>query len=128
MPQLKPLTLNDGTSDVIYNINGNNQGVTAWQKPGVDQRGDATLTVVKRAAKSSQTTRKSALTLTVPLTTVCPNTCAVTTRGSILLKVEVITSVESTQAERSAAYAQLQDALADPDLKIALSNNESFWS
>lgn len=128
MPQLKPLTINDGSTDVEYPIDGNSQGVTAWRKPDGNLRGGNTVVVTKRDAKSSQTTRKGSLTLTVPLISTCETTCSTVSRGTILAKVEFISSVDSTAEERNAAYASLKSALADSDLAQAIVNNESFWS
>lgn len=128
MPQLKPLEINDGSAVVNYPIDGNSQGVTAWRKPDGNLRGGNTIVLTKRDAKSSQTTRKSSLAMTFPLIKTCETTCNIVSRGTVLAKLEFISSVDSTVDERSAALASLKSALADQDIADALVNNESFWS
>lgn len=127
MPQLKPITVTIGGETSTYNVNGNTQGIASWLKPGGNLISGSPLTVAKRDVKQAQTTRKSTVTLTVPLTTECPTTCDIKSRGSILLKCEVISGVESTQAEREAALATFKALLADADITSAIANNESFW-
>lgn len=127
MPQLKPITVTVDGASSTYNVNGNTQGIAAWLKPGSNLVSGSPLTVAKREVKQAQTTRKTTVTLTVPLTTECPTTCETKTRGSILLKLEVISGVESTQAEREAALATFKALLADADITTAIENNESYW-
>lgn len=128
MPQLKPLEINDGSAVVDYPIDGNSNGVTAWRKPDSNLRGGNTIVLTKRDAKSSQTTRKSSLAMTFPLIKTCETTCSTVSRGTVLVKLEFISSIDSTTDERSAALASLKSALADVDIADALVNNESFWS
>lgn len=128
MPQLKPLSVTVNSVASTYNVNGNSQGIASWLKSSTTLKGGQTLTLAKRPVKASQTTRKSNLTYTVPLETVCPTTCKTEWRGTVLSKLEFISSVDATDSERGDAYDSFVEMLKDVDVRDAIVNNESFWS
>lgn len=101
---------------------------TSWMI-NADTLGGGTIAVYnRRNVSSNQTTRKSALTFTTPLETVCEQTCSIQSRGSILFKLDAVSSKDSTLAERTLAFELLQGLLADEDIKDAFINNGAFYS
>lgn len=128
MPQLKPLKITVDATEIDFPIAGNSNGITSWARPGVNQKAQHTVVSHKRNVTPAQTTRKTTLTKVDPLVDSCPTTCNTVDRGNLLFKVEFISSVQSTQAEREQAVSELIEVLNLAETRDALTNNESYWS
>jgi len=105
-----------------------NDNVTVWIEEGNLLSDGTTVTYQRRKSASTQATRKSQLNFTTPYFSVCPNTCAVISRGSNLFKVENVVSATATVEERTKAYESLVLLLQDEGIKDAFISNGSFYS
>lgn len=128
MPKLTTIVVTvDGTPHNF--VPSQNSGETTSWLINADTLGGGTTAVYnRRNVTSNQTTRKSALTFTTPLESVCEQTCSVQSRGSILFKLDAVSSKDSTLEERTLAFELLQGLLDNEDIKDAFINNGAFYS
>lgn len=114
-----------GATVFVPSANGD---VTVWLTQDADFASGDTLTYARRRTSANQTTRKSTLNLTKALIDECEATCSTASRGTVLAKLEVTSSVQSLETERADVYDKLVLLLADTDVRDAFITNGSFYS
>ena len=125
MPKFNTLNLTDPA--VVFTP-AQNGATTVWLNAGADLNSGSTVVYSRRPVTPQQTTRKSALSLTIPYSSECSSTCTVTSRGVVLFKLDVVADSRTTNAERKAAYDTFVGLLANSDIEDAVVNNGSFYS
>ena len=129
MPQAKPVTLTVGTESFVYKPIAVGS-VTIFQQEGGSTLDSANeLSVGIRDVTPSQTTRQGTLKVTERLFSAPGAGCCgpATDRGSDLASLSMTFSKAATAAERGLIYDKLAKALANPDIRQSIVNNERFW-
>lgn len=133
MPQLKAITLNNGTKEVIFApFNVTRDGVAVLK----DNSGDRpvaypSLTDSIKEPGTSGTVYRTVVHLDLPVieTITVPGSSGSTveTMYTLRAKVEVITPVQSTGANRTELHALLLSALKNADIKSTIVDLEHLY-
>lgn len=130
MPILKTQSVTVSTVPYQYVVGGNSNGVATWTLQSSNGSFGTTghFSIGVRQVNAKQSTRKTTAVYSDPLVDTCATTCKVTSRGAVMFRLENVTSVDSTLAERELAFDRFVALLTKPDARTAFVNNEAFYS
>lgn len=128
MPKLVDLTVTIGDDTFTYVPSSNESGVAGFSLQNDVLMGNGYFNVGVRKVLPTQKTRKATLTYGDPLVTECSTDCSVTDRGAIHFRLENMVPPASTYAERVLAYDRFVTLLQDESVRLAVVNNEPFFS
>lgn len=128
MPKLVDLTVVIGGNTYVYTPASNSDGVAGFSLQGETLRGGGNFAVGVRKVLPTQKARKATVTYSDPLVTECDTTCAPVDRGVIHFRLENMVAPDATAAERGLAYDRFVELLQQSDVRLAVVNNEPFFS
>lgn len=127
MPKFKALEVTVSGQAIEFQP-AENGATSIWLLQGDTMDANSTVMYTRRPVNAKQTTRKSSLKVSTPLTTVCPDTCAVANRGAVMFSLDNVAGAQSTTAERERAYDLFVAVLNDAGIRDAFIHNGSFYS
>lgn len=125
MPQIKTITVNNGTSDVPYTPAGSSATSTLFVNRGTTLSGVSKISSNHPTANPGANQRQSL---------VLNKRKEVTVEGIVqqleigVYDLGIVNSpTNSTRAERLAALTEFRDLLSDPDIEASIVDNEAFY-
>lgn len=125
MPQIKPIVVNNGTSDVTYSPGGSSATSTLFVNRGSTLAGVSKITSDHPTANPGANQRQRL---------VLNKRKEITVDGIVQLveigvyDLGIVNSpTGSTRAERLAALTEFRDLLADPDVEASIVDNEAWF-
>lgn len=123
MPQIKTLTVNNGSADVNYAPAGSDANATLFINRGESLKGVSKISM--SIAPASQTTARSVLKLDKKVEQTVEG--VVSTRDVALFDLRTAQATSSTRAERVAALNELRSLLGDPAVVDHIVDHEAFY-
>lgn len=123
MPQIKTLTVNNGSVDVAYAPAGSDANATLFINRGQSLKGVSKVSASISAA--NQNTARGVLKLDKKIEQTVEG--VVSTRDVALLDLRTAQSVLSTRAERVAALSEFRALLGDPSVIDFIVDHEAFF-
>lgn len=123
MPQIKTLTVNNGSVGVVYTPAGSDANATLFVNRGQSLKGVSKISTSVAAA--NQTTARSVLKLDKKVEQTVEG--VVSTRDVALYDLRTAQSTLSTRDERVAALSELRALLGDPDIIDFIVDHEAFY-
>lgn len=125
MPQAANVVINDGSSDVTFKPKAVDGGLATFQDDTSSLvSGRPEITASHRLAKSSAPA-KTRLVLKVPVEEIVDSVTQVTRESTVI--IEVLTSPESSSAERTALRTLAADLLGDAIVASMIDDGERVW-
>lgn len=128
MPKLADLSVEIGSNTYVYKPSSNIGGVAGFSLANETLRGGGHFAVGVRKVLPTQKARKATVTYSDPLVTECEQTCAPIDRGVIHFRLENMVAPDASAAERGLAYDRFIALLQQSDVRLAVINNEPFFS
>lgn len=128
MPKLVDISVTVGSETYVYTPSSNADGVAGFSLQNDTLRGSGNFAVGVRKVLPTQKARKATVTYSDPLVKECDSTCEPIDRGVIHFRLENMVAPDATAAERQLAYDRFVELLQSPDVRVAVVNNEPFFS
>lgn len=123
MPQIKTLTVNNGTADVNYVPAGSDSNATLFINRGTSLKGISKISA--SIATANQTTARGVLKLDKKIEQTVEG--MVSTRDVALFDLRTAQSTLSTRDERVAALSEFRSLLGDADVINFIVDHEAFY-
>lgn len=128
MPKLVDISATVGSETYVYAPSSNADGVAGFSLQSDTLRGNGNFAVGVRKVLPTQKARKATVTYSDPLVSECDNTCEPIDRGVIHFRLENMVAPDASAAERQLAYDRFVELLQQSDVRLAVVNNEPFFS
>lgn len=128
MPKLVDLEVAIDSETYVYTPSSNIAGVAGFSLANETLRSGGHFAVGIRKVLPTQKARKATVTYSDPLVTECETTCAPIDRGVIHFRLENMVAPDASASERGLAYDRFVELLRQPDVRLAVVNNEPFFS
>lgn len=125
MPQIKTITVNNGTADVLYVPAGSDANSTVFVNRGSTLKGVSRITTSLTAAAQGASVQRSRLKFDKKKEVTVDN--VVTVSDVALYELSTALNATTTRAERVAALTELSVLLADPDVQKFIVDHEAFF-
>lgn len=123
MPQIKTLTVNNGSVDVSYTPAGSDSNATLFVNRGTSLKGVSKISA--SIATANQSTARGVLKLDKKIEQTVEG--VVSTRDVALFDLRTAQSMVSTRGERVAALNEFRELLGDPDVINFIVDHEAFY-
>lgn len=128
MPKLVDISVEVGTETYVYKPSSNADGVAGFSLQNNTLRSNGNFAVGVRKVLPTQKSRKATVTYSDPLVKECEASCDQIDRGVIHFRLENMVAPDATAAERELAYDRFLALLQSSDVRVAVVNNEPFFS
>lgn len=125
MPQIKTLTVNNGSADIVYQPAGSDANSTVFVNRGDTLRGVSRITASISTPAAGAAVQRATLKLDKKKEATADST--VTVNDVSLYTLGVALSANTTRAERLGALNELISLLWDPDVQTYIVDHESFY-
>lgn len=128
MPKLVDISVEVDETTYVYTPSSNTDGVAGFSLQNNTLRGNGNFAVGVRKVLPTQKARKATVTYSDPLVKDCEATCDTIDRGVIHFRLENMVAPDATASERGLAYDRFLALLQSSDVRMAVVNNEPFFS
>lgn len=125
MPQIKTLTVNNGSANVDYVPAGSDANSTVFVNRGDTLQGVSRVTASSNPVPNGAAVQRSMLKLDKKKEVTVDN--KVTVQDVALFSLSTALASQTTRAERVAALNELSSLLADPDVQKHIVDHEAFF-
>lgn len=125
MPQIKTLTVNNGSANVEYVPAGSDANSTVFVNRGDTLQGVSRVTASSNPVPNGAAVQRSMLKLDKKKEVTVDN--KVTVQDVALFSLSTALASQTTRAERVAALNELSSLLADPDVQKHIVDHEAFF-
>lgn len=125
MPQIKTLTVNNGSADVTYVPAGSDANSTVFVNRGDTLQGVSRITASSNPVPNGAAVQRSMLKLDKKKEVTVDN--KVTVQDVALFSLSTALAAQTTRTERVAALNELSSLLADPDVQKHIVDHEAFF-
>lgn len=125
MPQIKTLTVNNGSANVEYVPAGSDANSTVFVNRGDTLQGVSRVTASSNPVPNGAAVQRSMLKLDKKKEVTVDN--KVTVQDVALFGLSTALASQTTRAERVAALNELSSLLADPDVQKHIVDHEAFF-
>lgn len=128
MPKLVDISVQVDETSYAYKPSSNANGVAGFTLQSDTLRGGGAFAVGIRKVLPNQKARKATVTYSDPLVKECAETCSQVDRGVIHFRLENMVAPDASASERGLAYDRFVALLQSSDVRMAVINNEPFFS
>lgn len=125
MPQIKTLTVNNGSADINYVPAGSDANSTVFVNRGDTLQGVSRITASSNPVPNGAAVQRSMLKLDKKKETTVDNKVVV--QDVALFGLSTALASQTTRTERVAALNELSSLLADPDVQAHIVDHEAFF-